>query len=854
MFERLGQFVSRNWSVLLTGWIVALGLLWWVAPKWDSVIYDGEFHYLPERFPSRQGENLFTKAFANNLLGSNIVIVARREHGNDGLLDEDKTYIEETLVPRLQSAIGLSPEKNEAESADAKKGAAKTAPAPAAASSGPKIEPVVTSIRTFSDKEFGQLLMSDDQKATLVLLELTTDFTERKNEPTIVKIEELVGTPGQAGELQREKGFPTGLDLSLSGIATVGRDMRTAARKSARATEAATVVLVIVLLFAIYRAPILAVIPLLTVFISVKIAILVLSILAKDDWIRLFSGIETYVTVVLYGAGVDYCMFLMSRYKEELDNGATFDEAIAISVSRVGHALAASAGTVMCGIGMMYFTQFAKFQQAGIAMASSLIFVLAAALTLTPALLRLAGRWTFWPRVQTERLTMVQGWVSPTTFISRLLEREWFGQFWDKVGNALLKRPGTIWLISFSLMLPFAVVAYFSQNNLSYGLLSELPKNDSSVVGAAAVETHFPAGIVGPVTILIDNPDADFRTDANSDDKRPGWEQIRTFVDSLYSRRQELGIVDIRSIAYPLGMSDRVKTDNLFQRRLMLKRAQSHYVSDREGWVGRVARVDVVMKDDPFSPGSMAAFDHLRVAAPGLLNGDPAEAGAAHDPAPKLDTDKTELFYLGATPSIRDLKTITGEDQVRIDFLVPAVVFLILVILLRQIATSAYLIFTVFFSYFVTLGVTFVVFYCIHWHGFAGLDWKVPMFLFTILVAVGEDYNILLMARIEEEQQTHGPVEGIVVGLRKTGSIISSCGIIMAGTFSALMAGSLEGLAQLGFALAFGVLLDTFVVRPIVVPAYLILLHQGWFGALGRYLGAESTVSTERPRAVAVKD
>ncbi len=134
----------------------------------------------------------------------------------------------------------------------------------------------------------------------------------------------------------------------------------------------------IVLLFAIYRAPILAVIPLLTVFISVKIAILVLSILAKDDWIRLFSGIEVYVTVVLYGAGVDYCMFLMSRYKEELDNGATFDEAIAISVSRVGHALAASAGTVMCGIGMMYFTQFAKFQQAGIAMASSLIFVLAA--------------------------------------------------------------------------------------------------------------------------------------------------------------------------------------------------------------------------------------------------------------------------------------------------------------------------------------------------------------------------------------------------------------------------------------------------------------------------------------------
>jgi len=861
MFERLGHFVSRNWAVLLTGWIVAFAFLFWMAPKWDSVIYDGEFHYLPDRFPSRQAEALSKKSFSSNFGESNVVIVARRENSPDGLLDEDKTFIEETLVPRIEKWLGLTAEKDASEAAEqsgesAKNSAAKEPPKesdggpnPSTAkaeaqgtspNSGAKQEPIVSRIRTYSDKEFGQLLISDDQKSTLVILELTTDFTERRNEPTIAKIEQLIGKSGQVGELQQEKGFPPGLDLSLSGLATVGRDMRDAAKKSARATEAATIVLVIVLLFAIYRAPILAVIPLATVYISVKIAIMVLSLLAQAGWIQLFSGIEVYVTVVLYGAGVDYCMFLMSRYKEELDNGASFDEAIAISVSRVGAALAASAGTVMCGIGMMCFTQFAKFQQAGIAMSSSLIFVLAAALTLTPALLRLAGKWTFWPRMQTERLAAAQGWVSPTSLISRLIEREWFGQFWDKIGSVLLKRPGTIWVVAFLLMTPFAIVAYLSQNKLSYGLLSELPKTDSSVVGAAAVQTHFAAGITGPVTVLVNNRDADFRTDADLDDKRPGWRQIQTFVDSLYEHREELGIVDIRSIAYPLGMSERVKLDP-FQRRVLLKRAQSIYVSDKPGLSGQVSRIDVVMKDDPFSPGSMSAFDHLRGAAPDYL-------------PPELDTGKTELLYLGATPSIRDLKTITGEDQVRIDFLVPIVVFIILVVLLRRIATSAYLIFTVFFSYFVTLGVTFCVFYCIHWHGFAGLDWKVPMFLFTILVAVGEDYNILLMARIEEEQQTHGPVDGIIVGLRKTGSIISSCGIIMAGTFSALMAGSLEGLAQLGFALAFGVLLDTFVVRTIVVPAYLILLHQGWFGSLGRYLGAVPRVTVDRPQTVAVKD
>ena len=120
---------------------------------------------------------------------------------------------------------------------------------------------------------------------------------------------------------------------------------------------------------------------------------------------------------------------------------------------------------------------------------------------------------------------------------------------------------------------------------------------------------------------------------------------------------------------------------------------------------------------------------------------------------------------------------------------------------------------------------------------YAGLDWKAPIFVFTILVAMGEDYNVLLMARVDEEQRIHGPVKGVLVALTKTGSIISSCGIIMAGTFASLMTGTLMGIIQLGFALAFGVLLDTFVVRPILVPSYLVLLYQGRFGRWGKWLG-----------------
>jgi putative drug exporter of the RND superfamily len=822
-FDSLGRFVSRHWRPLLVGWILALAGLWIIAPPLKSVLQDGDFQFLPRELPSVQAEKLFKSAFESDLLKSSIVVVAHRENSAEGLTDDDKSFIDDKLVPKLAQLAGMPDSSKNARDSDS----------------------IVADIRTFSDKDIGPLLISDDQKATLVIMELKTEFTERKNDPLINKIEQTIGRPGQPGQLQQEKGFPRGLELSLSGLATVGRDMRHAAQKSAEATQTATVVLVIILLLAIYRAPILAVIPLLTVFVSVEIAMHLLCILAGKGYVTLFAGIEVYVTVVLYGAGIDYCMFLMARYKEELDNGATFEEAIATSVSKVGHALAASAGTVMLGIGMMIFCRFGKFQDAGIAMSSSLIFVLAASLTMTPALLMLVGRWAFWPSVQTARLSAAQGWVSPTSMVSRLLQKDWFGNFWGNIGEALLKRPGTIFVTAVLLMTPFAVIAVLCQDKLSYGLLSELPKTDACVVGAADVQAHFPPGITGPITILVNNRDADFRTDSEENDKKPGWQQIQTFSETLLANKDKLGIDDVRSVAFPLGMGERVQT-NRFQHRALMKRAQSRYVSDKDGYTGQVARVDVVLAYDPFAPQSMSGFDHLKATL--------ASRGKSDDLLPPLlDTENTKLDYLGGTPSLRDLKTVTNGDQWRMIVLVPAVVFLILVVLLRKIATSAYLIVTVLFSYLVTLGVTFTVFYLLDPHGFNGLDWKVPMFLFTILVAVGEDYNILLMARIEEEQKAHGAVAGIITGLHKTGGIISSCGIIMAGTFSSLMFGTLWGLAQLGFALAFGVLLDTFVVRPILVPAYLILLNKGFFGPLGPLLGAHTTTAAAEPLAVAGK-
>ena len=150
--------------------------------------------------------------------------------------------------------------------------------------------------------------------------------------------------------------------------------------------------------------------------------------------------------------------------------------------------------------------------------------------------------------------------------VSRFLQKEWLGNFWGHIGERLLKRPGTIFVAAVLSMTPFAVVALLCQDKLSYGLLSELPKTDACVVGAADVQADFPPGITGPITILVNNRDADFRTDSEENDKKPGWQQIQTFSETLLANKDKLGIDDVRSVAYPLGMGERVQT-NRFQRR-----------------------------------------------------------------------------------------------------------------------------------------------------------------------------------------------------------------------------------------------------------------------------------------------
>ncbi len=764
MFLLLGRTVARFWPAVIVAWVLFLGLSWCCTPGWDAVTGQTESAPLPADAPSQRAAHFFREAFPAGYSGGNIVLVVWRRQGT--LSDADEDFIDDGLSARLWHLAEDQPS-------------------------------LVKNIRTLGEPGAGALLVSPDRAATLIVLELSTPFTTRQNWPLVDQVEEVIAS------LRRDGKLPEGLDIAITGSAPASRDLARAELQSAHAVEVWTIIMVVGLLLLLYRAPLVALIPLVTVYFAVEIALGLMSVLVGAGWLNTDREARIFITVLVYGAGVDYCLFLIARFREELDGGSDPAGAIARAVGHVGTAICVSAATVIGGIAMLAFAHFEKIHQAGLAIPIALLIVLAATLTFTAALLRLAGRWAFWPSA----LARLPGLRLP--------------DLWDRLGTALLRRPGTIWLASVAAMLPFVVVGLLHYTDQNYNPISELPASTPSARGAGVLEEHFPPGVAGTVTVLLHDERRDFR-------RKEGIDLVEQLTDRLRDHRDELKLADVRSVARPLGITPAAKkaVEDLpipagAVASTLRRRAVAHYVSQAGPWRGHVTRIDLELAQGPFSRQAIRDLERIEAFLRAEL---PAGLAGA-----RIEVD-------GATAIARDLAAIKENDQRRIEMLVPAVVLVLLLLLLRRAAVSVYLVASVLFSYLATMGATFVFFWLLDPQGFSGLDWKVPIFLFTILVAVGEDYNIFLVTRIREEQQRQGPLEGVRVAQARTGRVISSCGFLMAGTFAALLSGSLLAMKQLGFALALGILLDTLVVRPILVPAFLVLLQNGSLGRIGRRL------------------
>jgi len=635
--------------------------------------------------------------------------------------------------------------------------------------------------------------------------------------------------------------------VEVTGSAAVGSDMLFSAKESIDNTERATIALVLLILLLVYRAPGLVLVPLTAIVASTILAMDLVAVLAswspQLDWLdfKIFKTTRIFIVVILFGAGTDYCLFLIARYREELERGLTPADAIARALGKVGSALAGSALTTIVGLGMMVFADFGKFRNSGPAIALCLTVALVACVTLAPALLRAMGTWVFWPwkpRAKEPRPAEMfgKGGRHPIShgkaesntqlpragppFQSASGAPGLFAGFWSWLSRAVLARPG---LILVTAVLGLAPLAYAGLSvPLTYDLLSELQADRPSVRGTRLVQQHFGPSEIDPVTLLAHVPHAEL-------DSREGRHQIALLTKELYdftyvdSAGQTVQPVrSVRSLAEPLGnppgsfnLFSRAVRDKIF----VLKNPQTkrYYCSETPPYDGKVARFDLVFQYAPFSSESIRLLDSIE------------EFLEAKAESPTSHWHGARFLFTGTTAGIRDLETVTHSDQIRIQVLVVLAVFGVLLLILRRPGICVYLILSVLFGYFVTIGATELFFGWYYGSTYHGLDWKVPIFLFVILVAVGEDYNIYLVTRVFEEQRRRGTEDGLQTALVRTGGIITSCGVIMAGTFASMMTGTLRAMHELGFALSLGVLLDTFVIRTVLVPAFLVLLAR-WRG------------------------
>ncbi len=816
MFGAIAKVVTRHGWIVILGWLGLAIFLSRVAPPWSSVSRDDDVRFFPPDYASVVGQGLLERGFPKNVTDSSVVIIGERRDGP--LLKSDLSFFDR-LTRRLRKLQAAQPELKIRDVVD-------------------RNEPVIGERLRVRNENGGEIV--------LTAVQLTSTFISKQARITVDHVLALVRDYQELA--------PKGLTLGMTGSAAVGHDSNVASNESIEATTIATIILVVSILLVVYRSPFLALIPLVTIALSVYVSLDIIAMLANPPVnFQVINVTQVFVVVILYGAGTDYCLFLIARYREELARGRTRHEALDESIKQVGGALMASAGTVIIGLGMLWFSTFAKIRYSGPAIALSLAVGLAASLTLAPVLLNALRGAVFWPFKPPHHIAG----ANPET--ESLRETPMFG-FWAKVADVVVKRPGTILAVSVLLMTPLAYVG--TQTKASYDILADLGGKAPSVDGAQVFRNYFPEGELGPSTVLIHDPNVDFSTEAG-----------RIAIGKLSQALAAVpGVAEVRSLTRPLGTpgqyvepepgmeaappADAAKPGGLLgnlgldrarraaeQIRLqairsgILKRYVSTQATDPAD-LNRITRLDVVLDTSPFSDAAMQTLDR-------------ATAVVRDAAGPGGIIDGSTVGLGGTTIQISDLKRVTSEDLRKMYVLVTLGVYAILVVLLRRPGISLYLIVTVVFGYLASLGLTELVFRALHtgpgpWEG---LDWKVGFFLFVILVAVGEDYNIFLMSRVIEEEKRHGPIEGTRRAIAHTGGIISSCGVIMAGTFLAMLFGRLTTLKQLGFALGIGVLLDTFIVRPILVPAFVVLWHKMF---PGRQLeptlaGHESHGNPQRP-------
>jgi RND superfamily putative drug exporter len=598
---------------------------------------------------------------------------------------------------------------------------------------------------------------------------------------------------------------PAGLTFRLTGPLATTVDSIAALQSSRNATEQLTYLLIIALLLLGFRA-LLA--PLLTLLPAALVLVLSSpAIAAAVMHLGVHASVTTqFVLIVLVlGAGADYGIFLTFRVREELRRGHDPHDAVVRAVQTVGEPITFSALTVIAALCALATAQLGLYQSLGPALAIGIALMLLAGLTLMPALLAICGRAAFWPSATTPLAPMATG-------------------LWMRLASRLLRRP------VLTLGLGVAVFVGLALSVLGTTLSPPIqqsngPAGSDATIGAAALAAHYPGSSQNPTLILMRFPQPVWQAPASLAAAQQGLADLGSTrlvagpllpngvpltVAQLAQLHAQLGPAQDLPPAPPAGVAVPAQLYTLY-------RSTAQYISADGATVQFV-----VIPAGPASASSSSSAHAAQAAVPTLRAGVTQVAATA---------GATEAGVFSQDAISYDLSTVSQTDLRQVIPLVVGLIAVLLALLLRSLVAPLYLVVSVVLSYLAALGVVGLVF--VHLHGEVGITFILPFALFVFLMALGSDYNILVMTRIREEAQTKPTSVAVRDAIALTGGTITTAGVILAGTFAVLAVTSTgSDNRQFGFGIAAGLLLDTFLVRTLLIPAVVALLGRwNWWPA-----------------------
>ncbi len=593
-------------------------------------------------------------------------------------------------------------------------------------------------------------------------------------------------------------GPPAGLQVHLTGSIPILVDQQKQSGSTGNEVELASVVFILILLMIIFRAVLAPFLTLIPAGLAVTISGPVIAELANHG-LKVSTLSQLLLIVLVLGAGTDYGLFLVFRVRERLRLGDDNKEAVVNALTKVGESITFSALTVVAALLSLLAATFQIYSTLGIPLAIGIGVMLLAGLTLTPALLAIFGKAAFWPSKQRAG--------AETTGL------------WGRFATRIMRRPGAALLIGVVVFgaLSIAVTAYQAGG---FGGSISAPAGTDSAAGTSLLNKYFPSTAANPTNLIYKLSTPAWDDGAGIAAAQTRLVQDKSVFTGVIGPLNPVGGTGLTPAAYAqlhseLGAAGALPTAEPAADTATVPAAQYQQYRATSSFVsadGKTIQYET----------SLAAGDPSGTPA---LNAVPAIRAAAASVSPTLHA--TASGVAGEAPAFYDISSISNSDLLHVIPIAIVVIGVLLALVMRSLVAPLYLILSVGLSYFAALGLAVLVFIKIG--GSGGITFILPFLLFIFLLALGEDYNILVMTRIREEAH-HLPLrEAVARAIGVTGTTVTSAGLVLAGTFAvfAVLGGSGSGGSQIrdvGVGLAVGVVMDTFVVRTVLVPCTVVLL------------------------------